>query len=125
MALRNAVKILSRGFSTGAGSTKIGREIEARHSFIENDRLRRMCIRIDQNAHEVEQLSEEFNAYRAFRRAFPRDQVIWLGCMLSLGLSIADQVAEIRSINAQLSAPHTERQELPPHTERQELPMLA
>ncbi|MCL7028418.1 hypothetical protein MKW94_015272 [Papaver nudicaule] len=112
MALRNAVRILLRGCSAGAGSTKIGGGIEARHSFIENDRLRRMCVRIDQNAQEVEQLSEEFYAYRAFRRAFPRDQLVWLACMFSLGLNIADQVAEIRSINAQLSAPHTERQEL-------------
>ncbi|MCL7039542.1 hypothetical protein MKW94_018242 [Papaver nudicaule] len=93
MALRNAVRIMSRWFSTG----------------IRDARLRNLCVQLEQAAEEANQYREEFNAIFALKKAFPRDQVIWLGIIASINGAIAHQVAAIRRIKAQLAARLTEQ----------------
>ncbi|MCL7030967.1 hypothetical protein MKW94_027028 [Papaver nudicaule] len=105
MALRNAGKLLSRRFANGGGGG-----IENRHNFIKDARLRSLCVQLEQATEEANQYREEFNAIFALKKAFPRDQVIWLGIIASINGAIAHQVAAIRRIKAQLAARLTEQQ---------------
>ncbi|MCL7027200.1 hypothetical protein MKW94_001602 [Papaver nudicaule] len=105
MTLKYVANMLSRRFANGGGG------IENRHKFCKNikdARLRSLCVQLEQAAEEANQYREEFNAIFALKKAFPRDQVIWLGIIASFGGAIAHQVAIIRRIKAQLSARLTE-----------------
>ncbi|MCL7041533.1 hypothetical protein MKW94_006535 [Papaver nudicaule] len=105
MALRNAVKMVSRGFSTGAGSIKNG----SKHDFIRDARLRNLCVQLEQATEEANQWREEFNAIFALKKLLPRDQLIWLGIIASINGAIAYQVTIIRRMKAQLAARLTDR----------------
>ncbi|KAI3869230.1 hypothetical protein MKX03_021456 [Papaver bracteatum] len=110
MALRNITRMLSqRWFST---STRGGIET-SKHITDENLRSLYACLKKD--IAEVNQLTDEFHAIFALKRAVTRDRIIWLSFIFGVGFNVVQLVKRrnaIKDIESQLSARCTEKQEL-------------
>ncbi|KAI3872411.1 hypothetical protein MKW92_046755 [Papaver armeniacum] len=113
MALRNVTKMLSqRLFSRGTrGGTETSKHIT-------DENLRSLYERVKQDIAEVDQLTDEFHAIFALKRAFSRDRIIWSSFILSVGFNVVQQFEEImksrnaiKDIESQLSARSAEKQE--------------
>ncbi|KAI3954302.1 hypothetical protein MKW92_043771 [Papaver armeniacum] len=117
MALINVAKMLSRRlFSRGTRGVSAGTET-GQH--ITDENLRSIYARVKQDIAEVDQLTEEFHAIFALKRAFTRDRIIWSSFILSVGFNVVLQFEEImksrnaiKDIESQLSARSAEEQEL-------------
>ncbi|KAI3858998.1 hypothetical protein MKW92_031248, partial [Papaver armeniacum] len=59
MALKNVANMLSRRFSSGTAS--VG-GIETKYAVIRDDKLRNLCVRLEQAAEKAKQLNDECNA---------------------------------------------------------------
>ncbi|KAI3890380.1 hypothetical protein MKX03_028202, partial [Papaver bracteatum] len=86
---------------------------------IKDDKLRNLCVRIEQATEEASQLRDEYNTICALKRRFPRDQRIWLGLICSLTVDIGLQFKfisqrskSVKEKESQLSAIRTKKQEL-------------
>ncbi|KAI3976530.1 hypothetical protein MKX01_008388 [Papaver californicum] len=106
-------------FSSGTTSLKNGGGSETKNTLIRDDKLRSACERLEQPAEEAKQLRDECNAIFALERAFPFDQVIWFGFILTIFNQIGDQAEtilkrrkDIKYKESQLSARLTKEQEL-------------
>ncbi|RZC78094.1 hypothetical protein C5167_002294 [Papaver somniferum] len=104
MALKNVAKMLSRWFSSGT---------------IRDDKLRNLCVRLEQAAEKAKQLNDECDAIFAVKRAFPMDRLIWLGFIINLAHEIGEQVLtisttkeDIKFKESQLSARRLEKHKL-------------
>ncbi|KAI3927491.1 hypothetical protein MKW92_026492 [Papaver armeniacum] len=116
MALKNVANMLSRRFSSGTAS--VG-GIETKYAVIRDDRLRNLCVRLEQAAEKAKQLNDECNAIFAVKRAFPMDRLVWLGLIINLAHEIGEQVLTISTTKeyikfkeSQLSACRAKKQKL-------------
>ncbi|RZC72168.1 hypothetical protein C5167_035335 [Papaver somniferum] len=114
MALKSVTKMLSQRLFPGG--TRGGTET-SKH--ITDENLRSLYAHLKQDIAEVNQLTDEFHAIFALKRAVTRDRIIWSSFILSVGFNVVQQFEEImKSRNAikdkesQLSARSAEKQEL-------------
>ncbi|KAI3838167.1 hypothetical protein MKW92_031383 [Papaver armeniacum] len=119
MALKNVANMLSRRFSSGTASVGGIETKYAGSKNIRDDKLRNLCVRLEQAAEKAKQLNDECNAIFAVKRAFPMDRLIWLGLIINLAHEIGEQVLRISTTKeyikfkeSQLSACRAKKQKL-------------
>ncbi|KAI3869224.1 hypothetical protein MKX03_021450 [Papaver bracteatum] len=97
MALRNVTKMLSqRLFSRGTRGvvTNTGGGTET-SKHITDEKLRSLCVRVEQATAEAKQFHEECDAVFALKRVFTGDRVIWASVFFGVGINAVQQFQEI------------------------------